>query len=236
MKRLFTLLELMIVIAIMGILISILLPSLVSSRERAKLAVCLSNNRQLNIMTQIFINHNRGLMPSNAYTNQGIKSLYWMAQINMDWKTLNDIEVRGTAFECTSFAPIKKENWREDSIYQWLIGGIGYNRYIGGEADRRHPQDKHSPTFTANQIVRPAETLVFADTLNDIYGSGGPAMIQQTTQPAHGNVEKFVKRHMVFKGPDNWLPTSWVDGHGKIMSATMYHKDDFNFMYWNAIG
>ena len=46
MKK-FTLLELMIVIAIIGILVSILLPSLWKAREAARNALCMSNIRQL---------------------------------------------------------------------------------------------------------------------------------------------------------------------------------------------
>jgi hypothetical protein len=57
--RRFTLLELMIIVAIIGILISILLPSLQRARAISKTAVCLSNTRELGTGTQLYItNHN----------------------------------------------------------------------------------------------------------------------------------------------------------------------------------
>ena len=43
----FTLIELLVVVAIIGILVSILMPSLHRAREKAKLAVCISNNKQI---------------------------------------------------------------------------------------------------------------------------------------------------------------------------------------------
>ncbi len=46
-KKSFTLLELIVVVAIMAILVSILLPSLLNARVEAKVAVCASNQKQI---------------------------------------------------------------------------------------------------------------------------------------------------------------------------------------------
>ena len=50
----FTLIELLVVIAIIGILSSILLPSLSEARLKAMGAVCKSNMKQLNVMSELY--------------------------------------------------------------------------------------------------------------------------------------------------------------------------------------
>ena len=56
--RFFTLIELLIVIAIIGILSSLLLPSLTKAREEARSVTCKSNLRQMGIGTQIYSTDN----------------------------------------------------------------------------------------------------------------------------------------------------------------------------------
>jgi prepilin-type N-terminal cleavage/methylation domain-containing protein len=73
MKK-FTLLELIIVMAILGILISLLLPSLRNAREHTKMAVCLSNQNQLGKRIFLFAHeHNQQIPPYNQKERNGIK-------------------------------------------------------------------------------------------------------------------------------------------------------------------
>lgn len=64
----FTLIELLVVIGIIGLLISILLPTLNSARRRAKDLGCLSNLRQLHMASTMYANDNDGNFP---YRGQG---------------------------------------------------------------------------------------------------------------------------------------------------------------------
>ena len=73
-KNRFTLLELLVVVAIIAILLSLLLPSLSKSRVKAKRAVELSTRKQLFDATMIYVNNNSGFYPvrgsSVAYLHQ----------------------------------------------------------------------------------------------------------------------------------------------------------------------
>lgn len=62
MKK-FTLLELIIVVSIIGILVTLLLPSLTQAREKAKTAVCMSNSKNIYTALTMFNKNNGGFYP-----------------------------------------------------------------------------------------------------------------------------------------------------------------------------
>ena len=75
-KRKFTLLELMVVVAIIGILISILLPSLQSARKVSQMTVCSSNLKQFYTASMINVS-NTELLPNAAHGSQSNKTWHY---------------------------------------------------------------------------------------------------------------------------------------------------------------
>ena len=59
----FTLMELLIVIAMISILLSLLLPSMGKAREASKIAVCMSNQKQIYTGLQAYMVENNGRLP-----------------------------------------------------------------------------------------------------------------------------------------------------------------------------
>jgi prepilin-type N-terminal cleavage/methylation domain-containing protein/prepilin-type processing-associated H-X9-DG protein len=63
MKKKFTLIELLVVITILGILLTLLLPSLRAAKENTKTVVCLSNLRQIGVSFSMFSKDESGEIP-----------------------------------------------------------------------------------------------------------------------------------------------------------------------------
>ncbi len=62
----FTLIEVLVVAAIISLLVAILLPSLSRARDQTRLVACQSNVRQLGMATQMYVAANRGRFPADS--------------------------------------------------------------------------------------------------------------------------------------------------------------------------
>jgi prepilin-type N-terminal cleavage/methylation domain-containing protein len=77
-RRAFTLIELLVVIAIIAILAALMLPVLARSKERGRIAACLSNLHQIGVAFQIYVDENNGYLPrmDNKSTNSMVTNQY----------------------------------------------------------------------------------------------------------------------------------------------------------------
>jgi prepilin-type N-terminal cleavage/methylation domain-containing protein len=133
-ERAFTLIEVLVVMAIIAIIAAILIPSLNSALERAKATKDMSNLRQIGAATQMYMNDNNGVFPGSA-------TLPWMSQLNpkylSSWRVLE--------------SPFDKRSTSELGNAQTAISyGINSNVYSGGAA------------ISADKITKPVTFIVFA--------------------------------------------------------------------------
>jgi len=74
-ERAFSLIELMVAIAIIGILAAIILPTLSRSKASARATACLSNLRQIGIALQLYVNDNENRLPTMYDATLGTNAL-----------------------------------------------------------------------------------------------------------------------------------------------------------------
>lgn len=156
-RRAFTLLELLVVVAIIAVLIALLVPSLVASRRQSKLVVCGTNLRQLAVGWQGYLDSNKGhfLSGSNAQTQYGGKQGRASDPVKPAPRPLNRfvglppvIRSGAEVFSCPS-----------DNGYS------GLGQRPGGETDLDGASffDYHGTSYLTNRfLIGPAEPAVSA--------------------------------------------------------------------------
>ena len=89
--RAFTLIELIVVLAVIAILMSLVYPMYTSISERAKATKDMSNLRQIGLATQTYLNDSDGVLFSPATT--------WMSQLELNQKYLSVWRVLQSPFD-----------------------------------------------------------------------------------------------------------------------------------------
>lgn len=130
--KLFTLIELLIVIAIIGILLSFLLPSLKKVREKSLRAVCLSNLKQCYYSTTLFGKDNNSKIPAGRGT-QGVENIAW---IGVETKNELDPYIDWKVSDCPNWdwetlASGQEEQYKGFKLGYAYLGNIDTARLIG---------------------------------------------------------------------------------------------------------
>jgi len=89
-KKKFTLIEVLVVVAIIGILVSLLVPSLSNARQRSREAVCKNNLKQLYTTQMFFADDNEGKIWATNFGNEWmLKTSYGTKDADNNWVNYN---------------------------------------------------------------------------------------------------------------------------------------------------
>ncbi len=158
----FTLVELLVVIAVIAILASLLLPAISAAREKAYLARCKSNLRQLGLGLKMYVDDHR-FYPhySSSYWSGGpgppMRPSYWPDKLQPyvvgSWTN--------SLFRCLAY---RGPTARVQPTYEWalhLLGSYGYNCLATYSLDS-YISGTNYPVPEA-QVIVPADMIALGD-------------------------------------------------------------------------
>ncbi len=157
----FTLVELLTVVAIIGVLAGILIPVLGSVRKTARISASLSNLRQLGTAVQIFVAENKKKLPVNS---PGSPDYYWYREL---WEILYPDRPRPAVPPTPDTGDRYAEVFKDTVFYTPLMESdaqarsFGFNPALNMFAGTI-PATPANP-LRIDEVLNPARTLMIGD-------------------------------------------------------------------------
>lgn len=141
LARAFTLIEVMVVVAVIAILVGILLPALAHAREGGRTAVCQSNLRQMFLICRSYADENRGYGPAigEPYTTLPNWALVVQAATGLEGTTPGELYSARSVLVCPAVAAAYPE--RMVRTYAMNATGHAGQPASGGRAADRDNYD-----------------------------------------------------------------------------------------------
>lgn len=215
MKRRFTLIELMVVIAIITILSGMLLPVFSKSREGAKGLLCINNQKQCAVAMMIYAQDNQEIIPLYAYTSTSGSLRRWINFIVDGGNYLSSMN----SIVCPGEIPYKFDS--RSNYLSYCYGGLrDYNEGSGTQAAIFIPSiyaaepSGRARFIAVNRLRKPSDCFLITD-------SWGSTFISQSyfiTFYGGGSTSLVHQRHREMAN------AVFADGHASACSKIMFKQ------------
>ncbi|MFA6961408.1 MAG: prepilin-type N-terminal cleavage/methylation domain-containing protein [Opitutaceae bacterium] len=158
-KRAFTLVELLAVLAIVGILAAIIIPVTASMRANARTSTCASNLRQLGVAGLLYAQDHQGRFstsrlynPSNHATEPGVVDYVisdYGSYVNNTNKIYVDSINKSSVFTCPSFSDYAFSSALQGLRQTYSVSLTASNNAAGGTVALRYVKAVVNPSKTA---------------------------------------------------------------------------------------
>lgn len=213
----FTLIELIIVIAVVGVLMSILMPSLRNAKHRAHIAVDLSNHKQIYLAMLAYAsqNNNRIIVPNDVYSGRATPS--WRSYVG---GTRNFLKVKHIGhlyienyltnhqvFYCPSARGQKKYRHHTGTDGKWMTNS-------GRDGNR--PYSSYSVNYAKYPQAYETDHLLIDDQMSSIITNKNVFRTSTSHAPLiYGEIIDEPALH------GNMFPLTNLDGSGKIYRSSI---------------
>ena len=159
-RHAFTLIELLLVIAIIGLLIAMLLPTLAAARRAAQALACKSNCRQLATVATAFATDHRDQLPSNRIKTGPDQHVTWRAWlVKQNYMPSGDTD----AWVCPA-TPTPPQREYQDAASTCADDIEANYAYNGELAWRSYPLNEDPEDIDLITIERPTLTFIITET------------------------------------------------------------------------